>query len=117
MTPQFAPTRVSGTPEAIELIESLAERHGPVALFHSGGSFDEGELRCLTRAELLPSPEDIRVGEVGGAPVYVDGRLYERRGRPDFMVEVEEGPARGLCLDGLEELHLVASGVNAVSAR
>ena len=111
MTPQFAASRVSGTPEAVELIEQLKERHGPVAFFHAGASCEGTEPHCLTRAELLPNPEDIRVGELAGAPVYVDGARYERWGRPEFVIDAAEGRASGLCLAGLEGRHFVTRSV------
>ena len=110
MTGQFTAARVTGTPEAIELIERLRERHGPIAFFHTAaaGPHEGSEPLCLTRAELLPSPDDLRLGEVGGAPVYVDAAQYERLGRPEFVIDVAEGAASGrFCLGGLEEQHFV----------
>jgi uncharacterized protein len=107
MTSQFAASRVTGTPEAIELIESLKETHGPVAFFNAGPTCEGSEPLCLTRAELLPDPDDIRIGEVGGAPVYIEGTRYERWGRPEFVLDVADGPASGICLDGLEDRHFV----------
>ena len=107
MSWQFATTRVTGTVEAIELLESVKRTHGPLAFAGTGPSCDGGELRCLTRAELLPDPDDIRVGEVGGTPVYVDGMRYELWGRPEFVVDVAEGPAAGIGLGGLEDRHFV----------
>lgn len=111
MPGQFAQNRVSGTPEAIELIASLKEAHGLVAFFHAGSSCDGGEPHCLTRGELLPEPEDIRLGEVGGAPVYMDAKRYERWGRPKFLIDVADGPAGGIHLAGLEERHFVTRAV------
>ena len=107
MKQQFAASRVTGTPEAIELIEALKERHGAVAFFHSGGSCEGTEPHCLTRGELLPDPDDIRVGEIGGAPVYIDGARYDRWGHPELVIDVAYGRASGICLDGLEERHFV----------
>jgi uncharacterized protein len=107
MTPQFATGHITATPEAIELIEELKELHGPVAFFHPGGDCEGTEPVCLTRAELLPNPDDIRIGEVAGAPVYVDDRQYERWGGPELVIDVAEGPASGLPLGGLDRRHFV----------
>lgn len=108
MTAQFTAARVTATPEAIELIERLKEKHGPIAFFHAAGFREGSEPLCLTRAELLPSPDDLRLGEIGGAPVYVDAAEYDRWGRPEFVIDVAEGAASGrCCLGGLEEQHFV----------
>ncbi len=113
MSWQFAATRVTGTTEAIELLESLKHTHGPLAFAGTGASCDGGEILCLTRAELLPDPDDIRVGEVGGAPVYVDGPRYELSGRPEFLIDVAAGPAAGIGIEGLEERHFVSRSRSA----
>ena len=108
MSWQFAATRVTGTAEAIELLESLRSTHGALAIAGTGARCEGGEILCLTRAELLPDPDDIRVGEVGGAPVYVDGMRYERWGRPEFVIDVAAGPTAGIGLEGLEHRHFVS---------
>lgn len=105
---RFAIQRVRATPEAIELIERLADRHGPVAFFQSGDCSDGGLAVCLTRAELLPADDDIKLGEVGGAAFYIDGRQYERWGRPALIIEVAPGGAGDFSLEGLEDVHFVA---------
>ncbi len=107
MAPQFAAGRVTATAEAIELIEDLRSTHGPLAFGCIGSSCDTGELRCLTRAELLPDADDLRVGEIGGAPVYVDATRYELWGHPEFVVDIAPGPAAGIRLGGLEDRHFV----------
>ena len=107
MTP-FAIQRVRATPEALDLIDRLVEEHGPVALLQTGGCCDGTATRCLTKAELLPSEEDIKLGEVGGAAVYVDADEYERWGRPTFVIDVADGPAGAFSLKGLEDVHFVS---------
>lgn len=107
MRSQFAAGRVTATAEAIELIEDLSRAHGPLAFACIGPSCDAGHLRCLTRAELLPDADDLRVGEIGGAPVYVDATRYELWGYPEFVVDIAPGPAAGIRLGGLEDHHFV----------
>lgn len=101
--------RISATPEALELIERLEQRHGPVAFVQAEAGGDETPPICLTKGELLPSlsPSDLRLGRIGGAPFYVDGEQYERRHRPEFVVDVAPGPAGSFALAGLERLHFV----------
>jgi uncharacterized protein (DUF779 family) len=101
MTPVVLATR-----EAQEKIERLQEKHGQLAFFQSGTCADAGALKCLTRAELLPEERDVKLGTVGGAPVFVDGEIYERHGgRPALIIDVAPGPAEGFSLEHLEDFH------------
>jgi uncharacterized protein (DUF779 family) len=104
---RFAIQRVRATPEAVELIGRLREKHGPIAFFQPAGSWDETAPMCLTRVELLPSDDDVKLGEIGGAPFYIDVDQYERRGRPVFVIDVAPGAAAGFSLEGLEDVHFV----------
>ena len=91
----------------MELIEQLTEKHGPVAFFQSGECSDGAAAICLTRAELLPSDDDVKLGEVGGAPFYVEAEEYRRSDRPAVEIDVEAGGAGRFSLEGLEEVHFV----------
>jgi hypothetical protein len=106
MTP-FAIQRVKATPEALELIERLREKHGDLAFFQSGGCCDGTAPMCLTKGELLPAPDDMKLGEIGASPFYVDRDQYERWGRPAFVIDVAKGEAGGFSLEGLEDVHFI----------
>ena len=99
---------ISATPEALEVIERLRRKHGPLAFFQSGGCCDGTAAMCLTRGELLPSPNDVKLGAIGGSPFYVDEEQYERWGRPRFVIDVAPGAAEGFSLEGLEEVHFIS---------
>jgi hypothetical protein len=103
----FAIRRVRATPAAIELIERLAEMHGPLAFFQFGECEEGAAATCLTRAELLPGDDDVKIGEIAGAPFYVNSELYERSGHPTCVVDVAPGAAGGLALEGLDDVHFV----------
>ncbi len=105
---KFAIQRVRATPEALDMIERLVEKHGAVAFLQTGGCCDGTATKCLTRAELLPSEDEIKIGEVGGAPVYVETEEYRRWGSPAFVIDVADGAAGAFSLEGLEELHFVS---------
>jgi uncharacterized protein len=64
----FAIQRVKATSVAFELIVGPSEKHGPVSFFRSGGCCDGSAPTCLERAELVPSPSDVKMGEITRTP-------------------------------------------------
>jgi uncharacterized protein (DUF779 family) len=62
---------------------------------------------CLKEGELPLSPTDLQLGQVGGAPFYIDGEQYDRWGRPHFLIDVSPGTAEGFSLEGLIGVHFV----------
>ena len=63
---------VAATPAALEVIHRLEAAHGPLAFFQSGGCCDGTAAICLKDGELPASPNDLRLGQIGGAPFYID---------------------------------------------
>jgi uncharacterized protein (DUF779 family) len=100
---------VEVTPAALEVITRLEGAHGPLAFFQSGGCCDGSSAICLKGGELPPGPYDVRLGEIGGAPFYIDADQYERWGRPRFLIDVAPGAADGFSLEGLEGVHFLSS--------
>ena len=45
-------------------------------------------------------PHDVRLGEIGGAPFYIDADQYQRWGHPRFLIDVSPGAADGLLARG-----------------
>ena len=101
---------VAATPAALEVIERLGAAHGPLAFFQSGGCCDGTSPICLKDGELPAGPDDLRLGEIGGAPFYIDSDQYERWGKPAFLVDVTPGAAEGFSLEGLLGVHFVTRG-------
>ncbi|HEX2378779.1 MAG TPA: DUF779 domain-containing protein [Gaiellales bacterium] len=98
--------RVSATDAALGAIEALTLVHGGVVFFQSGGCCDGSSPICLPEGELPLSPHDLKLGEVGGAPVYIDAELYERWNRPAFELDVSQGAPEGFSL-GAGDTHFV----------
>jgi uncharacterized protein (DUF779 family) len=98
---------VIATPQALDTIERLAAAHGPLTFFQSGGCCDGTSPMCLKDGELPPSPNDLLLGEIGGAPFYIDAEQYERWRRPSFLIDVAPGAAEGFSLEGLEGVHFI----------
>ena len=102
---------VRATGAALEVIQDLEAAHGPLMFFQSGGCCDGTHPLCLRAGELPVSPNDVQLGEVGGAPFYIDAEQYERWGRPCFAIDVGPGDAEGFSLEGALGVHFVTRTV------
>jgi uncharacterized protein (DUF779 family) len=98
---------VAATPAALEVINRLSAAHGPLMFVQSGGCCDGSSPVCLKQGELPLGPHDVHLGDVAGAPFYIDYEQFERWGRPRLTVEVSAGAAEGFSLEGLEGVHFV----------
>ena len=105
--------RVTATPAAVETVRRLAAAHGPVVLHQSGGCCDGSSPMCLLAAELPPGPADVLLGEVAGAPFYINAGQDERWGHPSFEVDVAPGAATSFSLEGPGGVHFVARSPGA----
>ena len=99
---------VTATPAALEVITHLEAAHGPLVFHQSGGCCDGTSPMCLREGELPPGPADLHLGEIGGAPFYIDADQYKRWGTPRFLIDVAPGAAEGFSLEGLEGVHFVS---------
>jgi uncharacterized protein (DUF779 family) len=89
---------VGATPSALEVIRRLQAAHGPLAFFQSGGCCDGSSAMCLKVGELPVALHDVQLGEIGGAPFYIDAEQYQRWGEPEFLLDVSRGAAEGFSL-------------------
>jgi uncharacterized protein len=100
---------VTATPAAVETIERLREKHGSIVFHQSGGCCDGSAAMCLRADELPPGPNDIELGEIGGAPFLIDAEQYERWGKPEFVIDVAAGAADSFSLEGPLGVHFVSN--------
>jgi len=100
-------TAISATPQAAAMVRRIARKHGPVAIFQSGGCCDGSLPLCLHTSELPPGPNDVLLGHVGSAPFYIDAEQYERWGEPEFLLDVASGAPEGFSL-GDPDAHFVS---------
>jgi uncharacterized protein len=98
---------VQATRAALEVIDRLGAAHGPLMFIQSGGCCDGSSPICLAEGELPLGPNDVRLGEIGGAAFYIDAALYESWGRPQLTVEVSPGATDSFSLEGPDGIHFV----------
>ena len=99
--------RISATDAALDELRSLERRHGPLMLFLSGGCCEGSSPQCLLRGELLLGPNDLDLGEVDGTPVHIDAEQYRRWNEPTLVVDVADGAADTMSLEGLDGIHFL----------
>ena len=70
--------RVLATEAAARLIAELQREHGAILFHQSGGCCDGSSPMCFAQGDLLVGDQDVRLGEIAGAPFYIS--------RPQFAV-------------------------------
>jgi uncharacterized protein (DUF779 family) len=98
---------VTATPAAVEMIERLREKHGPIVFHQSGGCCEGSCMMCLGADELPPGPNDVRLGEIAGVPFLIDADQHNAWGEPDFEIDVAPGASDSFSLEGPEGVHFV----------
>ena len=101
-------TTLSATPGATAMVKRLTREHGPLAIFQSGGCCDGSLPLCLLASEMPPGPNDLLLGDVAGAPFYIDKEQYERWGEPEFLLDVSPGAPEGFSM-GEPDAHFVSA--------
>ena len=91
--------RVSATPAAIELIHKLTAEHGPILFFQSGGCCEGSVPLCMPVNEFKPSPSDIVVGEIEGAPFYMGHNHFQFSENTHTILEALPGSSGSFSLD------------------
>ncbi len=107
---------VTATPRATAIVKELTGKHGPLAIFQSGGCCDGSLPLCLLAGEMLPSPNDVLLGHVGGAPFYIVREQHERWGEPGFLLDVAAGAPEGFSL-GEADAHFVSAPLSGWACR
>jgi uncharacterized protein (DUF779 family) len=98
---------ISATAAALDELQRLAERHGPLMLFQSGGCCDGSSPLCLQEGELAVGAGDLLLGYAGSVPFFIDAEQYERWRRPQFVLDVSDGDSGTFSLEGADGLHFV----------
>ena len=101
-------TRITATPRAAAMVGRLARKHGPLAIFQSGGCCDGSLPLCVLASELSRGPNDVLLGHVADAPFYIDAEQYDRWGQPAFLLDVASGAPEGFSL-GEPDAHFVSA--------
>lgn len=102
--------RVLATEKALELIREIQQDH-PNILFHqSGGCCDGSSPMCYPANEFMIGDSDVKLGEIGGVPVYISGSQWEAWKHTQLIIDVVPGRGGMFSLDnGREKRFLTRS--------
>jgi uncharacterized protein (DUF779 family) len=84
-------TRVDATPAALELIERLRAKHGPLMFHQSGGCCDGSSPMCYPLGDFIVGGSDVKLGEIGGAPFYMSESQFGYWQHTKLVIDVVEG--------------------------
>ncbi len=104
------PARVTTTPAALELIAQLQAEYGPVLFHQSGGCCDGSSPMCYPQGDFIVGDRDVKLGEIGGAPVYIGAAQFDVWRHTQLIIDVTPGRGGMFSLDnGREQRFLTRS--------
>jgi uncharacterized protein (DUF779 family) len=85
------PQRVVVTEAALRLIEGLRQQHGNVIFHQSGGCCDGSSPMCFAADDYIVGPQDVRLGEIGGAPFFMSPSQFAYWKNTQLIIDVVAG--------------------------
>lgn len=83
--------QVVATLPALQLIEKLRGKHGPLMFHQSGGCCDGSSPMCYPQGDFIVGDRDVQLGEIGGAPFYISPSQFEYWKHTQLTIDVVEG--------------------------
>ena len=104
--------RVLATDAALAFIKEIQQDH-PHILFHqSGGCCDGSSPMCYPADEYIVGDNDVKLGEIGGVPVFISASQFEVWKHTQLIIDVVPGRGGMFSLDnGREKRFLTRSKV------
>ena len=94
--------RVLATEAALELIQRLKNRHGPLMFHQSGGCCDGSAPMCYQTGEFRTGNADVKLGEIGGCPFYMSSSQFEYWKHTQLIIGVVPGRGSGFSIEAPE---------------
>jgi uncharacterized protein (DUF779 family) len=99
--------QVSATAAALDLIRELQAEYGPIMFHQSGGCCDGSSPMCYPQGEFIVGDTDVKLGEIGDAPVYISGPQYEVWKHTELIIDVVPGRGGMFSLDNGREVRFL----------
>ncbi len=99
--------RVTATDAALQLIERLRAKHGPLMFHQSGGCCDGSAPMCFPEGDFIIGDYDRKLGEIGGTPFWISGPQFEYWQHTALIIDVVPGRGGMFSLEGPEGLRFL----------
>lgn len=101
------PLQVMATLPALQLIQTLRARHGPVLFHQSGGCCDGSSPMCFPVGDFIVGDRDVQLGEIGGAPFYISPSQFEYWKHTQLIIDVVPGRGGMFSLENGEDVRFL----------
>ena len=99
--------QVTATPAALELLAQIVAEHGPVLFHQSGGCCDGSSPMCYAQGDFRIGERDVKLGEIGGMPVYISASQYEAWKHTKLIIDAIPGRGGMFSLDNGREMRFL----------
>ncbi|MEZ5929546.1 MAG: DUF779 domain-containing protein [Parvularculaceae bacterium] len=106
--PKTAPQRVIATEAATDLIAEIRADHPDILFHQSGGCCDGSSPMCYPTSDFRVGERDVKLGEVGGVPVYISASQFEAWRHTQLILDVVPGRGGMFSLDNGRERRFLA---------
>lgn len=95
--------RVIATDAALAFLKEIQEDHPDVLFHQSGGCCDGSSPMCYPADDYIVGDHDIKLGEIGGVPVYISASQFEVWRHTQLIIDVVPGRGGMFSLDNGRE--------------
>jgi uncharacterized protein len=99
--------RVVATEAALQLIEQLKAKYGPLMFHQSGGCCDGSSPMCYPEEEFKVGGSDVLLGEIGAVPFYMSASQFAYWKHTQLIIDVVPGRGGMFSLEGPEGLRFL----------
>jgi uncharacterized protein len=99
--------RVCVTEAAEAVIRRLEAIHGKLLFHQSGGCCDGSSPMCYPRSEFRVGAQDVYLGKIAGAPVFIGAAQFEYWAHTQLIIDVVPGRGGGFSLEAPEGLRFL----------
>lgn len=91
--------RVTVSPQATEVINTLKEQHGALMFHQSGGCCDGSQPMCFALGEFIVGYSDVCLGSIAGCPFWMSKDQHEYWQYSQLHIHVTQGRGASFSLE------------------
>ncbi|MBP1861069.1 DUF779 domain-containing protein [Rhizobium herbae] len=95
--------RVLATDAALAFIKEIQQDHPDILFHQSGGCCDGSSPMCYPADDYIVGDHDVKLGEIGGVPVYISASQFEVWKHTQLIIDVVPGRGGMFSLDNGRE--------------